>query len=83
MPKEGAAKKMVEAARRGTDLVEEEHNDQLRKVRREMKARWEKEEEENVECLVADLPKRPKQALERGVRKENMFCWLTVGSSKQ
>jgi len=55
----------------------------LRKVRREMKkARWEKEEEENVERLVADLPKRPKRALER-VRKENMSGWLTVGPSKQ
>mmetsp|Transcript_16579 Transcript_16579/g.25574 ORF Transcript_16579/g.25574 Transcript_16579/m.25574 type:complete len:119 (+) Transcript_16579:726-1082(+) len=46
------------------------------------KARWEKEEEENVERLVADLPKRPKRALER-VRKENMSGWLTVGPSKQ
>ena len=42
--------------RHGTDLVEEEQNE-LREVRREMKARWEKEEEEeNVERLVADLP---------------------------
>mmetsp|Transcript_5588 Transcript_5588/g.7800 ORF Transcript_5588/g.7800 Transcript_5588/m.7800 type:complete len:368 (+) Transcript_5588:754-1857(+) len=81
MSVEGTAK-MVEAVRQGTDLVEEEHNDQLREVRREMKARWEKEEEENVERLVADLPKRPKRALER-VRKENMSGWLTVGPSKQ
>ncbi|CAM9457865.1 unnamed protein product, partial [Heterosigma akashiwo] len=47
MSVEGTAK-MVEAVRQGTDLVEEEHNDQLREVRREMKARWEKEEEENM-----------------------------------
>ena len=79
MSAEGTAK-MVEAVRQGTDLVEEEHNDQLREVRREMKARWEKEQEENVERLVADLPKRPKRALER-VRKES--GWLTVGPSKQ
>ena len=40
------------------------------------------EEEENVERLVADLPKRPKRLLER-VCKENMSSWLTVGPSKQ
>mmetsp|Transcript_39270 Transcript_39270/g.70307 ORF Transcript_39270/g.70307 Transcript_39270/m.70307 type:complete len:110 (+) Transcript_39270:105-434(+) len=56
MSVEGTTKKMAEAVRQGTEVVEEEHNDQLRKVRREMKARLEKEEDENVERLVAGLP---------------------------
>ena len=62
IPMEGTAK-MAEAVRQGTEVVEEEHNDQLRKVGREVKARLEKEQEGNIECLVAGLPKRPKRAL--------------------
>ena len=40
------------------------------------------EEEENVERLVADLPKWPKRVLER-VCKDNTSSWLAVGPSKQ
>jgi len=41
------------------------------------------EEKENIECLVADLPKRPKRVELEQVCKENMSSWFTVGPSKQ
>mmetsp|Transcript_2598 Transcript_2598/g.4212 ORF Transcript_2598/g.4212 Transcript_2598/m.4212 type:complete len:148 (+) Transcript_2598:212-655(+) len=72
---------MGEAVRQGTKVVEEEHNGQLRKIRREVRAWWEKEEE-SIERLVAGLPKRLKRALEQ-VSKENVSFWLTASPLKQ
>ena len=64
-------------------VAEEDHDDQLRRVRREMKDRWGREEDESTERLVAGLlPKRARRALER-VRKENVSGWLTVGPSRE
>uniref|UniRef100_A0A7S4DD74 Uncharacterized protein n=1 Tax=Heterosigma akashiwo TaxID=2829 RepID=A0A7S4DD74_HETAK len=74
---------MVEAVWKGTEVEEEEHNDQLRrKVRREevKKARQEKREEENIERLVADIPKRQRRASELvPKRKIYMSRWITFG----
>mmetsp|Transcript_4633 Transcript_4633/g.7697 ORF Transcript_4633/g.7697 Transcript_4633/m.7697 type:complete len:157 (+) Transcript_4633:231-701(+) len=59
----------------------EEHNGQLRKIRREVRA-WREKEEESIELLVAGLPKRLKRALEQ-VSKENVSFWLTASPLKQ
>ncbi|CAM9595743.1 unnamed protein product [Heterosigma akashiwo] len=74
---------LVAAMKEGTMVAEEDHDDQLRRVRREMKDRWGREEDESTERLVAGLPKRARRALERVLRKENVSGWLTVGPSRE
>jgi len=43
---------LVAAIKEGTMVAEEDHNDQLSKVRREMKDRWGMEEDDSTERLV-------------------------------
>jgi hypothetical protein len=72
---------LVAALRSGTKVDVDAHDELLKKVQQEKRARRVEVENLRAKDIVSGLPKRSRRALER-VLKENISGWLTVGSSR-